>query len=163
EDNGEAGLGGSGQNLLFQDCIVRRNNWKGFDPGNEGGGCKFVNSDGVRVVNVESYENTGPGWWFDWSNRNFEVTGCTFHGNRFPDWRNFAVNTSLGTWSNTSAVDKKLTLDGNTYDAPRAQPLYNWAGHVLKTLADVRTTLGVEPAGAFALVRFTAPLDKSMT
>ena len=106
---------------------MRRNNWKGFDPGNEGGGCKFVNSDGVRVVNVESYESTGPGWWFDWSNRNFEVTGCTFHGNRGlkADWEGAGLFSEANDGPGRSGEPVRLAVaaDGKSYTVA-----VGWAG-----------------------------------
>lgn len=81
QDNGLSGIGGSGKNILLKDCVVRRNNRKGFPVGWDGGGGKFTRTDGLRIEGHTSYDNTGPGIWLDWDNRNYAITGCTVYGN----------------------------------------------------------------------------------
>jgi parallel beta-helix repeat protein len=82
EDNGQLGLAIQGQDITIADTILRRNNWKGFSPAGEAGGAKLVRTTGVHVTSLESYENVGPGLWFDWDNRDFEITDSRIHHNR---------------------------------------------------------------------------------
>lgn len=51
------------------------------NPAWEGGGGKWAFTDGVRIENHRSYENGGPGIWFDIENRNVTITGCEVFGN----------------------------------------------------------------------------------
>jgi hypothetical protein len=88
EDNGQMGLGVVGEDIVLQGCVLRRNNWKGYSPVNEAGGAKLARTRGVRVYDLDSYENVGPGLWFDWSNTDFEVLNSRLHDNRArsEDW-----------------------------------------------------------------------------
>jgi len=80
--NGQAGLvGWRIKNLLIKDSVQWDNNWKGFRPSNEAS-TKFTRTDRVRIENLTSYANTGPGIWFDWNNTNIVIEGCTIYGNR---------------------------------------------------------------------------------
>ena len=82
QDNGQEGMGGSGRNILVRDCVIRRSNWKGFNVSWSAGGGKWANTDGLRMENVRSYENTGHGIWLDVQNFNYLITGCVCYGNR---------------------------------------------------------------------------------
>ena len=80
QDNGRAGIGGSKvKGSMVLDCVSRRNNPDG--DGNGGGG-KFTRVDGMLVEGHQSYENTGPGIWFDYNNINVVVRRCHVHHNR---------------------------------------------------------------------------------
>jgi hypothetical protein len=43
---------------------------------------KFLTTRGAVLDNVESFENNGPGFWFDTQNSNFTVRNSYFHHNR---------------------------------------------------------------------------------
>jgi parallel beta-helix repeat protein len=43
---------------------------------------KFMMTRNVLVDNVESYENNGPGWWFDRYNSHYTIRNSYFHSNR---------------------------------------------------------------------------------
>jgi len=95
QDNGFSGIGGGGRNGLVKDCVVRRNNRKGFPVGWDGGGGKFCGTEGLRIVNHTSYDNTGPGIWLDWDNRNYVIEYCTCyanHGNQHA-WEGMGIFT----------------------------------------------------------------------
>jgi parallel beta-helix repeat protein len=70
-DNGQMGLGGSGDQILVEANEIARNGfWSGIDPGWEGGGFKFSDTDGLVVRGNYSHDNNGFGMWTDWNNIN---------------------------------------------------------------------------------------------
>jgi hypothetical protein len=82
EDNGCAGIGGSGfSNVLVQDTISRRNNTTGVGGGSEGGGGKWTRADGLLIERFNSYDNDGPGIWFDIENINVTIRDSALHHN----------------------------------------------------------------------------------
>jgi parallel beta-helix repeat protein len=93
QDNGFSGIGGGGKDILIKDCVVRRNNRKGFPVGWDGGGGKFVGTDGLRIEGHTSYGNTGPGIWLDWDNTRFSISGCTVYANYglTADWEGLGI------------------------------------------------------------------------
>ena len=52
---------------------------------------KFLNTRGTMIDNMESYENNGPGFWFDTQNSNFIIQNSYFHNNK-----NIAGTTGTG-------------------------------------------------------------------
>jgi parallel beta-helix repeat protein len=81
EDNGSAGLGGSGfSDVLVQDTISRRNNQK-FLGGTEGGGGKWTRADGLLIERYNGYDNDGPGIWLDIENINVTIRDSALHHN----------------------------------------------------------------------------------
>ena len=97
QDNGQQGIGGENcSGVLVKDCVTRRNNtgvadpvWKNsehalriddrwyIDPLWEAGAGKWSNSTGVTLDGVQSYDNGGPGVWFDYNNADVTVRNCT--------------------------------------------------------------------------------------
>ena len=70
-DNGQMGLGGSGKNILVEANEIASNSfWSGIDPGWEGGGFKFSDTDGLIVRDNCSHNNNGHGMWTDFNNVN---------------------------------------------------------------------------------------------
>src|SRR5262245_8992003 len=70
-DNGEMGLGGSGNNILVEGNEIARNGWwSGIDVFWEGGGSKFSETNGLIVHNNYSHDNKGFGLWTDINNIN---------------------------------------------------------------------------------------------
>jgi Right handed beta helix region/Ca-dependent carbohydrate-binding module xylan-binding/Protein of unknown function (DUF642) len=68
-DNGEMGLGGSGDNILVQGNELARNGfWSGIDPLWEAGGFKFADTDNLVVRGNYSHDNNGSGMWTDINN-----------------------------------------------------------------------------------------------
>lgn len=80
QHNGHMGFVGTGQNVLVKDCVNRHNNWKHFSP-NGSGSTKFTRMRSMRLENFESYNNVGPGIWFDVDNREIEIVNCMLYGN----------------------------------------------------------------------------------
>jgi parallel beta-helix repeat protein len=68
--NGEIGIVGIGNNVLVEGNTVTYNNAAHFDPGWEGGGTKFVQTDGLIVRGNTFAFNEGPGLWCDIDNIN---------------------------------------------------------------------------------------------
>lgn len=68
-DNGQMGLGGSGNNILVQGNEIAKNGfWSGIDPLWEGGGFKFSNTDHLVVRGNYAHDNKGTGLWTDINN-----------------------------------------------------------------------------------------------
>ena len=81
QDNGRAGIGGSGtRDSRLLDSVSRRNNGDGESA--FAGGGKFTRVDGLLVDGYESYENKGPGLWFDYININVTVRNSEIHNNK---------------------------------------------------------------------------------
>lgn len=81
-DNGQMGWGGYGTNNLIENCKAFRNNWKGYDPGWEAGGTKFVNTINCTIRKFESGFNEGPGIWLDIDNYGNIIEQCWAYTNR---------------------------------------------------------------------------------
>lgn len=82
EDCGNYGMtGGFGENIVIADSIIRRCNQLPNSPGGYGSASKFLNTRGMRVEGLISYDNFGSGWWMDWDNRDFVITRSTVFGN----------------------------------------------------------------------------------
>jgi hypothetical protein len=64
-NNGQKGIGGSGNNILVQGNRVSFNNWAGFDPAWESGGMKFAIASNLIVRGNTVDDNVGPGIWTD--------------------------------------------------------------------------------------------------
>ena len=68
-DNGQMGLGGSGNEILVQGNEIAKNGfWSGIDPLWEGGGFKFSNTDDLVVRGNYAHDNKGTGLWTDINN-----------------------------------------------------------------------------------------------
>lgn len=68
--NGEIGIVGIGDRTLVEGNTVSYNNGAHFDAGWEGGGSKFVLSDGLVIRDNWWHHNEGPGLWADIDNIN---------------------------------------------------------------------------------------------
>lgn len=70
-DNGQMGIGGSGNDILIErNEIASNGSWSGIDPGWEGGGSKWAETDRLIVRNNYSHDNHGYGLWTDVYNIN---------------------------------------------------------------------------------------------
>lgn len=68
-DNGQLGLNGTGHNLRVEGNEIAMNGWwSGLDVFWEGGGTKFVYTDGLIVRGNHSHDNKGFGLWTDIDN-----------------------------------------------------------------------------------------------
>jgi parallel beta-helix repeat protein len=84
--NGREGIkGGYASNVLVQDCLSQGNNPANTNSaGNEAGGGKWSQCDGITFVNDTYQGNHGYGLWLDFNNRNITVKGGTFTGQVWP-------------------------------------------------------------------------------
>ena len=118
-DNGEMGLGGTGNNILVEGNEIAKNGfWSGIDVGWEGGGFKFAKTDGLIVRGNYSHDNNGSGMWTDIDNIH------TLYEN------NVVVgNTRSGIHHEISyeAVIRNNTLIGNGF----AEAGWMWGGQIL--------------------------------
>ncbi len=80
--NGCTGIGGSRiTNGLLYDCVSHGNNTEEYSGSYEGGGGKFTRVRSLLVQNHTSFDNNGPGIWFDGDNINVTIRGGEFHDN----------------------------------------------------------------------------------
>jgi hypothetical protein len=81
-DNGQIGFGANGAHqLLFTECVVEKNNTKGFDRGWEAGGDKLVLSRDAVLERSQFTRNRGNGIWFDIGNEHCTVRQCLIADN----------------------------------------------------------------------------------
>ncbi len=83
-DNGEKGIGATGNNILIQGNEISGNNYAGFDCGWECGGLKAAVVNGLTVQNNHVHDNNGPGLWDDINAINVLYTGNYVHNNVGP-------------------------------------------------------------------------------
>ena len=69
-NNGQIGIVGVGDNVLVQNNEISYNNSAHFDPGWEGGGTKFVETNGLVLRGNYVHNNYGAGLWLDTDNIN---------------------------------------------------------------------------------------------
>jgi hypothetical protein len=100
-NNGQYGIASGGSWELLQDCELSWNNIANYRALNTGtacdtgtcggywgaGACKFVLTEGTTtnpglwVVNLNSHDNVGPGFWTDVNNQYTTLQGGRLHGN----------------------------------------------------------------------------------
>jgi hypothetical protein len=132
-NNGQNGISSSkGKVVLVKDCVIQGNNTARHNPASEGGGGKWARTDTVYVTGLRTFDNLGPGFWFDINNRNYVITRSFAWGNhgRNQDWEGpaFMIEISQGpgrieqnvTWDNTGAganvaEAQDLTVQDNTF------------------------------------------------
>jgi hypothetical protein len=98
--NGQAGTFGHGDGAVLDGVEVAFNGINGYNTNWEGGGSKFVGTDGLTVMNSYYHDNEGNGIWFDIDNINTVV-----HNNRSTD------NTGSGI---VFEIGYKATVSNNT-------------------------------------------------
>ena len=98
--NGQAGTFGHGDGAVLDGVEVAFNGINGYNTNWEGGGSKFVDSNGLTVRNSHYHDNTGIGIWFDIDNINTVVDN-----NRSTD------NTAEGI---VFEIGYKATVSNNT-------------------------------------------------
>ena len=80
-DNGEEGIGGTGDHTVVIDNVIADNNWAGFDPGWEAGGAKWGAVSDLIVQDNVVRDNQGPGLWSDVESADVTFEGNTVTGN----------------------------------------------------------------------------------
>jgi Right handed beta helix region len=132
QSNGRAGMGGADSSyILEQNCTTRYNNTAGDDPDVDAGAGKWVRSDHITLDGVISYNNAGPGLWFDYNDTNITVENCQSYNNTgvAHSWSGNGIRIEVSDgpfliqnnqfWGNTgSQVDieecENVTVTGNT-------------------------------------------------
>jgi hypothetical protein len=67
-DNGQMGLGGSGNGVLIENNEIYKNNYAGYQWAWEAGGDKFTYSKNLTIRGNYAHDNMGPGLWTDINN-----------------------------------------------------------------------------------------------
>lgn len=98
-NSGHTGLTGQGVNALLNKVTLTGNNTKKFRWTWESGGGKLTRTDGLYVLNMNTYNNFGAGLWLDIYNTNFVVDGGFFHDNKpyGNDYEGLGVFVELST------------------------------------------------------------------
>ena len=79
--NGQAGTFGDGTGAVLDGVEVAFNGINGYNTSWEGGGSKFVSTDGLVLRNCHYHDNEGVGIWFDIDNIDSLVEGCEVNNN----------------------------------------------------------------------------------
>ena len=79
-DNGQEGIGGSGNDTVVVGNLIADNNWAQFSAGWEAGGAKWGYASDLLVRGNTVRDNKGPGLWSD-----VDSTGVTFEDNTVTD------------------------------------------------------------------------------
>jgi hypothetical protein len=81
--NGRQGISGSGCSYVnVVNCTTRGNNTKGNNPDWDAGAGKWFETDHITIDNMTSYDNVGPGIWFDYHNTNVVIKNSKSYNNR---------------------------------------------------------------------------------
>jgi hypothetical protein len=112
--NGRQGISGDGCSYVsVVNCTTRGNNTKHNDPDWDGGAGKWFQTDHVTIDNLTSYDNIGPGIWFDYHNTHVVVKNSRSFNNR--GLSNEASGNGLRAEINTgSVVIQNNKFYGNT-------------------------------------------------
>jgi hypothetical protein len=88
------GDGDPGRDWIFSDLLITGNNSSLHDTPHEAS-VKILYTINSVVDNIESWDNNGPGWWYDWHNSDFTVMNSYLHHNKKGtyDW------DAVGYWS----------------------------------------------------------------
>lgn len=114
QDNGAAGLGGSGPNGgVVEDSVIRRNNQS--ETKSDGGGGKWTRTNGTTFRFLEYYENVGPGLWFDVWNKNVTIDSVYSHDNKGTSKIHGKGIMLELTGGDKPASGKKATLEGKSF------------------------------------------------
>ena len=113
-DNGQNGISSPGGDfVLMMKTIIRHNNVDEHNPGGEGGGGKWARTGDVYITELETYDNIGPGLWFDINNYNFVVTRSVLHNNRGLNnmWEGDGVKSEINM--GPGRIEYNLTYDND--------------------------------------------------
>jgi hypothetical protein len=81
-ENGQLGFGAwSCHETRLEDCVIERNNTKGYSTDWEAGGCKITMSRGFSFHRCRAVDNRGAGIWYDIGNEKSEIAHCFIANN----------------------------------------------------------------------------------
>ncbi len=109
-NNGQQGIGGEGWGLVIEYNEIAYNNFAHFELDWQGGGTKFMYTDGLVLRGNYAHHNFGPGLWSDIDNIN-----TTYDGNT-ASWN---YREGIAHEISYAAVIKNNTVEGNGFDDPR--------------------------------------------
>jgi hypothetical protein len=155
--NGRQGIGGSDCSYVtVLNCTTRGNNTRGNDPDWDGGAGKWFHTDHVTIDGMPSYDNVGPGIWFDYLNSNTVIRNSVSYNNRglAHAWSGSGIRVELNLspmtiqnnmfYGNTGPqVDiqssKYITVTGNTIVGTHVA-LKDWPRGSAYALSDIQVT-----------------------
>jgi parallel beta-helix repeat protein len=110
--NGREGIkGGYAADVVVQDCLSQGNNpTNANSAGNEAGGGKWSQCNGVTFLNYTVKDNHGYGLWLDFNNQNIAVKGGSFTGQTWA-----APGVYYGTGIMIEISQGPVSIDGATF------------------------------------------------
>ncbi len=120
--NGQAGILGSGTNVLVDGNEIAYNNSDGYNMYIEAGGTKFAFCFQLTVSNNNSHDNRGPGLWTDINNYKVIYDHNTVTNN---------LNLGISHEISYDAVIKNNTITGNGLTMPADQQECWYAGGIV--------------------------------
>ncbi|OPZ17156.1 MAG: hypothetical protein BWZ10_01258 [candidate division BRC1 bacterium ADurb.BinA364] len=132
---------------------------------NTGGGIKLAESSDILVENNVLVDNGVGIELRDMVERknNKDMRDISIRGNTIKDWREAAIQASLGAWDFDSPAVKRIAIDNNIYDPPQGRPFADWGGAMLGSLEEARRALKIEAGGLLQSTAFEYPLVASRT
>jgi len=127
----------------MKDTIIEHNNTDRHNPGGEGGGGKWARTDTVFVTGLHTFDNIGPGLWFDISNRNFVVTQSVLHDNHglHNMWEGDGVKTEINFGPGRIEYNLTYDNDGGGVDINETQHLSVLGNKLINDTLELRNML----------------------
>ena len=127
-NNGQMGLGGSGDGILVAGNEIAYNNYAGYKYGWEAGGTKFAFTKGLVVRDNFVHNNNGPGLWTDIENHD-----ALYEHNRT------TANKEAGILHEISyhAIIRDNTIEKDGFDGPGEDSPWHGAGIIITGSANV--------------------------
>lgn len=123
-DNGQLGLGGSGEGVLVAGNEIADNNYAGYSYNWEAGGAKFLFTKDLVVRDNYVHNNDGPGLWTDTNNIN-----TLYEGNHTSDNREAGI---LHEISHHAVIRDNIVEDDGFNQSHKTSPWYG-AGILIST------------------------------
>lgn len=128
QDNGQLGFGAwACHDTRLEECVLARNNTKGYSTAWEAGGCKITMSRGFAVHRSRAMANHGPGIWYDIGNEKSEVAHCHIADN---DEAGIFYEISYGLHAHDNVVVN------NANQSPRPPGAWGFGGITLSSSED---------------------------
>ena len=128
QDNGQLGFGAwACHDTRLEECVIARNNTKGYSTNWEAGGCKITMSRGFTFSRCRAVANHGPGIWYDIGNEKAGVAHCHLADN---DEAGIFYEISYGLHAHDNVVAN------NANQSPRPPGAWGFGGITLSSSED---------------------------
>lgn len=128
-DNGQMGLGGSGNNILIEGNAIYKNDYAGYYFGWESGGAKVdYYSKNVTFKDNNVYDNGGPGLWADISDDDFLFENNHTTGN---------IEAGILYEISYHATIRDNVIEDDGYGSPHGTSIWFGSGILISNSSDV--------------------------